>query len=70
MCGKWILAHICYAFGFAPKIGCDKRGDIDVCHVNTNHQLADIFTKPLNEKRFCKLPSELNILDSRNLDCL
>jgi hypothetical protein len=25
MCGKWILAHICYAFGFAPKIGCDKK---------------------------------------------
>jgi hypothetical protein len=24
MCGKWILAHICYAFGFAPKTGCDK----------------------------------------------
>jgi hypothetical protein len=23
MCGKWILAHICYAFGFAPKTGCD-----------------------------------------------
>jgi hypothetical protein len=24
MCRKWILAHICYAFGFAPKIGCDN----------------------------------------------
>jgi hypothetical protein len=24
MCGKWILAHIWYAFGFAPKIGCDS----------------------------------------------
>jgi hypothetical protein len=23
MCGKWILTHICYAFGFAPKTGCD-----------------------------------------------
>jgi hypothetical protein len=22
MCGKWILAHICYAFGFAPKTEC------------------------------------------------
>jgi hypothetical protein len=21
MCGKWIMAHICYAFGFAPKTG-------------------------------------------------
>jgi hypothetical protein len=25
MCGEWILAHICYAFGFAPKTGCDRR---------------------------------------------
>jgi hypothetical protein len=24
MCGKWILAHICYAFGFAHKTGCDS----------------------------------------------
>jgi hypothetical protein len=34
MCGKWILAHICYAFGFAPKTGCDTResmGTVDVC---------------------------------------
>jgi hypothetical protein len=23
MCGKWILTHICYAFGLAPKTGCD-----------------------------------------------
>jgi hypothetical protein len=29
---------------------------------------ADIFTKPLDEKRFCRLRSELNVLDSRNLD--
>jgi hypothetical protein len=45
-----------------------QRGDIDVCHVSTDHQLADIFSKPLDEKRFCKLRSELNVLDSRNLD--
>jgi hypothetical protein len=24
MCGKWILAHICYAFGFVPRTGCDR----------------------------------------------
>jgi hypothetical protein len=23
MCGKWILAHICYAFAFALRTGCD-----------------------------------------------
>jgi hypothetical protein len=31
-------------------------------------QLADIFTKPLDEKTFSKLRNELNILDSRNFD--
>jgi hypothetical protein len=25
MCGKWILAHICYAFRFSPKTGCDIK---------------------------------------------
>jgi hypothetical protein len=45
-----------------------QRGDIDVCHINTENQLADIFTKPLDEKRFCRLRSEINVLDSQNLD--
>jgi hypothetical protein len=45
----------------------EAKGDIELCHVNTENQLADIFTKPLDETRFCFLRSELNILDSRNL---
>jgi hypothetical protein len=45
-----------------------QRGDIDVFHISTENQLADIFTKPLDEKRFCRLHSELNVLDSWNLD--
>jgi hypothetical protein len=45
-----------------------QKGDIDVYHISTENQLADIFTKPLEEKRFCRLHSELNVLDSRNLD--
>jgi hypothetical protein len=45
-----------------------QKGDIDVYHISTENQLADIFTKPLDEKRFCMLRSELNVLDSRNLD--
>ena len=40
---------------------------IDIIHVNTEEQLADIFTKPLDEKRFCKLRCELNILESSNV---
>jgi hypothetical protein len=30
----------------------DIKGDIIISHVRTNEQLADIFTKPLDEKRF------------------
>jgi hypothetical protein len=43
------------------------KGDIELCHVNIENQLADIFTKPLDETRFCFLRCELNILDSRYL---
>jgi hypothetical protein len=45
----------------------EAKGDIELCHVNTENQLVNIFTKPLDETRFCFLRSELNILDSRNL---
>jgi hypothetical protein len=45
----------------------EAKGDIALCHVSTERQLADIVTKPLDEQRFCALRSELNILDSRNL---
>ena len=44
------------------------KGDIEIRHVSTKKQLADIFTKPLDESRFCALRSELNILDYRNMD--
>jgi hypothetical protein len=45
-----------------------QRGDINIYHISTENQLADIFTKPLDEKRFCRLRSELNVFDLRNLD--
>ena len=45
----------------------EAKGDIALRHVIIDGQLADIFTKPLDEQRFCALRSELNILDSRNL---
>ena len=38
------------------------KGDIDLKHVRTDKQLADIFTKPLDEKVFCRLRGELNIM--------
>jgi hypothetical protein len=43
------------------------KGDIVISHVRTNEQLADIFTKPLDEKRFRELRSKLNIIDSQNV---
>jgi hypothetical protein len=45
-----------------------QRGDIEIAYVNTKDQLADTFTKPLDEKTFSKLRNELNILDSWNFD--
>ena len=45
----------------------EAKGDITIHHVSTEKQLADIFTKPLDESRFYALRSELNIIDSRNM---
>jgi hypothetical protein len=45
-----------------------QKGDIEIAYVNTQNQLADIFTKPLDDKTFSKLRNELNILDSWNFD--
>jgi hypothetical protein len=45
-----------------------QKGDIEIAYVNTKNQLADNFTKPLDDKTFSKLRNELNILDSRNFD--
>jgi hypothetical protein len=41
---------------------------IEHVRTRTHNQLADIFTKPLDEKTFSKLMNELNVLDSRNFD--
>jgi hypothetical protein len=46
-----------------------QKGDIEISYINTKGQLADIFTKPLDEQTFNKLRHELNILDSRNFFC-
>ena len=48
---------------------CDHvlKGDISIEHVKTKEQLADIYTNPLDEKRFSKLWCELNILESSNV---
>jgi len=43
------------------------RNDISLCGVRSEDQLVDIFTKPLDESTFCRLRSELNILDASNI---
>jgi hypothetical protein len=43
------------------------HGDIELAYVCTKDQLADIFTKPLDEARFGYLRNELNIIDSRSV---
>ena len=40
------------------------KGDIDLCFVGTQDQLADIFNKLFDETTFRKLRHELNIVDS------
>jgi len=42
------------------------EGDISLENVGTENQLADIFTKLLDEARFCMLRNELNVLDFSN----
>ncbi|WVZ80887.1 hypothetical protein U9M48_028325 [Paspalum notatum var. saurae] len=43
------------------------KGDILLRNVGTKEQLADIFTKPLDESNFCRLRGELNVLDARTI---
>jgi hypothetical protein len=42
-----------------------QKGDIEIAYINTKEQLADIFTKPLDEQTFNKLRHKLNIFYSR-----
>ena len=44
-----------------------NKGDIKIDGIGTDDQLADIFTKPLDESRFCMLRNEQNIIDFSNM---
>jgi hypothetical protein len=44
-----------------------SKGDIKIDGVSTDDQLAVVFTKPLDESRFCKLRNELNVIDFSNV---
>jgi hypothetical protein len=43
------------------------KGDVSVYSIGIDDQLADIFTKSLDEARFCKFRSEMNIIDLSNV---
>ena len=42
----------------------EAKGDISLQGVRSEEQLADIFTKPLDESIFVRLRNELNVLDA------
>ena len=44
-----------------------SNNDISLNGVQSEDQLMDIFTKPLDEATFCRLRSELNVLDASNI---
>ena len=39
-----------------------KKGDINLELIDTNHQIADIFTKPLDREKFEYFRSELGLI--------
>jgi 1,2-phenylacetyl-CoA epoxidase catalytic subunit len=43
------------------------KEDVVISHVGTNDQLADIFAKSLDERRFHEFQSKLNIIDYQNV---
>ncbi|WVZ77027.1 hypothetical protein U9M48_024930 [Paspalum notatum var. saurae] len=45
-----------------------EKGDIDLIHVVTQNQLADIFTKPRDTSAFVRLRGELGVLQIEGVD--
>ena len=41
-----------------------QKGDVVIKFVDTLHQLADIFTKPLDKERFCTTRGELSMMNA------
>jgi hypothetical protein len=42
---------------------CVANGSIDIDHVSTRNQLADILTKALGKVRFIELRQQLGVID-------
>jgi hypothetical protein len=45
-----------------------SKDDIVMESVRNDDQLVDMFTKPLDETCFCKLRSDLNVIDLSKFD--
>ena len=41
-----------------------QKGDVVIKFVDTLHQLADIFTKPLDKDKFCIIRGELGMMNA------
>ena len=45
-----------------------SKGDCHIDFIDSEHQLADIFTKPLARDRFFYIRNELGILDGSSIE--
>jgi hypothetical protein len=63
MCHCYVTMRV---LSSSPTIRFNMQEQSTLMSVGTEDQLANIFTKPLAEKRFFKLRNELNILDFSN----
>jgi hypothetical protein len=68
----WVFGCKCYILKKGTRLSkfekkCDEGFLLGYSTTSTEDQLADLFTKPLDEKRFHKLKNDLNILDFSNM---
>jgi len=57
--------HIDVGFHFICDYG--KKGNVELVHVASQEQVADIFTKPLPKVLFVKYKKMISMMDGRNI---